>query len=285
MLLHRMLRRHPLITVVDLASVTPNRDAHAVFYRSDLYVIMCKQFEGTLKYGRSYYDFEEGSLMFTAPGQVVLSDPELKVTEGWGLFFHPDLLAGTPLGSSIHDYTFFQYDSNEALHVSEEENAILLDCLAKIQRECSQNIDHLTATLIADNLQLLLNYCMRYYKRQFYTREKTSNDVVKSFEGLLLSYLSGEALRESGIPDVKYFASQLHLSPNYLSDLLSRFTGKTTQEHIHLQLTEKAKVLLAGSDRTVGEIAFLLGFEHLSHFSKFFKNRTGLSPKDYRSVQ
>lgn len=274
--------KHPLITVIDLDEVKPDRPEEEVFYRTAFYTIMCKRFDGVMKYGRSYYDFEEGSLMFTSPNQVISSSPDIQSLEGWGLFFHPDLLDGTELGRKIQDYSFFQYDANEALHISEEEKKTLFDCLDKIKNEYSQNIDKHTKSLIVDNLQLMLNYCNRFYDRQFFTREKVNNDVVQKFELILIDYFSKESLIDLGLPDVKYFASKLNLSPNYLSDLLNKFTGKSTQEHIHLQLVNKAKTMLWGTEKSISEIAYDLGFEHPSHFTKIFKTKTGISPKEYR---
>lgn len=276
--------KHPLISVIDLQQTRPNRPDEEVFYRTSFYIIMCKKIEGTMKYGKSYYDFEEGSLMFTAPGQVISSGPEMEVIEGWGLFFHPDLLSGTELGRKMRAYSFFQYDTDEALHVSDDEKQILQDCLAKIIREYSQNIDRHTKKLIVDNLQLLLNYCNRFYDRQFLTREKANHDVVQKFEKLLIDYLAQETLADVGLPDVGYFASQLHLSSNYLSDLLSKYTGKTTQEHIHLQLVEQAKIKLCDTGQSISEVAYSLGFEYPSHFTKLFKTKTGMSPREYQKL-
>ena len=273
--------KHPLITVVDLTQVQPDRPAAGVFYRTDLYVIMCKRFEGALKYGQAYYDFAEGTLMFTAPQQVISSGPELKVLEGWGLFFHPDLLSGTELGRRIREYSFFNYDANEALHISEAEKQTLFDCLEKIKKEYSQYIDKHTQQLIVDNIQLMLNYCNRFYDRQFITRARVNNDTVQRFEQMLHAYFAGD-LVETGLPAVKYFASKLALSPHYLSDLLNKHTGKTTQEYIHLAFAEKAKQLLWSTQKPISEIAYELGFEHPSHFTKLFKSQTGQSPRAFR---
>lgn len=274
---------HPLVSVIDLAEVDrTGRAADETIYRLGFYTVFYKHFKGAVKYGRSYYDFDEGSLMFTAPGQVMSASAEIPFNEGWGLFFHPDLLNRTTLGRQMDRYSFFHYDANEALHISEEERLVIKDCVYKIKKEYTQNIDKHTQTLLQSNLELLLNYCNRFYDRQFFTRAKVSNDLVQRFERLLKDYFSQETLIEVGLPDVKYFASRLHLSPNYLSDLLNKYTGKTTQEHIHLQLTEKAKMLLWGSEKSISEIAYDLGFEHLSHFTKIFKSKTGKSPTEYR---
>jgi AraC-like DNA-binding protein len=273
--------KHPLVTVIDLTKTNPVRPAGEVFHRVAFYAISCKKFTGEIKYGRSHYDFEEGTLMFTSPGQVIASSPDLRVTEGWGLFFHPDLLHGTTLGRNIRDYSFFDYDTNEALHVSEEEKLILGTTIQTIEREYSQSIDKHTQNLLVSNIQLLLDYCTRFYDRQWLTRTKSSHDIVQQFERLLKDCFDGPLI-ETGLPDVKYFAVRLNLSSHYLSDLLRKHTGKTTQEYIHLRLVEKAKTLLWDTSQSVSGIAYELGFEHPSHFTKLFKAKTGKSPSEYR---
>jgi len=285
--LHRMVQyaspRHPLVSVIDhcdfYKSYRPKAD---VFYRFGFYIISCKKFDGLLKYGKGHYDFNEGSLMFTAPDQVIGPGPDVQVEKGWALFIHPDLIHGTDLGKKIHQYSFFNYEINEALHISEEEKQIIKDCVAKIEKEYAQNIDKHSQGLIVSNIELLLNYCNRFYDRQFYTRAKVNSDVVQQFEKLLKDYFSQNNLIETGLPNVGYFASRLNLSPNYLSDLLGKFTGKTTQEHIHLELIDKAKTMLWGTNQSISEIAYGLGFEHPSHFTKIFKTKTGKSPSEYR---
>ena len=222
--------------------------------------------------------------MFTAPYQVVSPSPDTQIEEGWGLIFHPDLLNNSALGDKINSYSFFHYDVNEALHISEDEKLILSDCVEKIKKEYAQNIDKHTQVLIQNTIELLLNYCDRFYDRQFITRAKVNKDIVQQFEKALKDYFKNESLSELGLPEVKYFASALNLSTNYLSDLLKRYTGKSTQEHIHLQMTEKAKNLLWSSDKPISEIAYQLGFEHPSHFTKIFKMKTGKSPREYRNL-
>ena len=275
--------KHPLISIIDLSKTSPNRPAGGALYRTHLYTIMCKRFDGVMKYGRGTYDFNEGSLMFTAPQQVVAVSPDIHAVEGWGLFFHPDLLSGAELGRQMRAYSFFNYDVNEALHISDDEKQTLLYCLEKIKKEYSQNIDRHTQGLIVDNLRLLLNYCNRFYDRQFLTRAKVNNDIVQQFEQLLHDYFASELI-EAGLPGVKYFASKLNLSSHYLSDLLNKYTGKTTQEFIHLALAEKAKHLLWSTQKPISEIAYELGFEHPSHFTKLFKSQTGQSPREFRKV-
>lgn len=274
--------KHPLITIIDLKAVNnENRPQKGQLYRLGCYSVFYKQLKGALIYGRSRYDYDEGSLIFTAPNQVLAPTTEVQPDEGWGLFFHPDLIAGAELGQKISQYSFFHYDSNEALHPSEEERTIIQNTTDNIHKEYAQNIDKHTEGLLIANLDLLLGYCQRFYDRQFFTRATISKDLVQNFERLLNDYFDHTAI-ETGLPDVKYFATRLHLSPNYLSDLLKKYTGKTTQEHFHLQLVQKAKSLLWGTEKTISEIAYELGFEHPSHFTKIFKSKTGQSPKSFR---
>jgi AraC family transcriptional activator of pobA len=276
--------KHPLVSFLPLDKINreniPEKDTA---FRLGFYAVYLKQLKGSMGYGRSHYDFDQGTLVFTAPGQVVTTKRHLSFDEGWGLFFHPDLLYRTELGKKIHQYSFFHYDANESLHLSWEEKKILRNCAENIQFEYSQNIDRHSQELIVNNIELLLNYCNRFYDRQFFTRAKVNQDLVQQFERQLLDYFSQDSLINAGLPDVKYFASQLNLSPDYLSDLLKRYTGKTTLEHIHLQLVDRAKSLLWGTGKSISEIAFDLGFEHPSHFTKIFKNKVGLAPKEFRS--
>lgn len=275
--------KHPLITVIDLKKVSRSDENFADYlYSLDLYTVVYKKFKGSLKYGRSSYDFQEGTLMFTAPNQVMSPSADTEITEGWFLAFHPDFIYGSTLAKKIQKYSFFQYQSNEALHISEDEKAMLDEVIVRIKKEYSQNIDRHTQDLILNQIEMLLSYCDRFYDRQFFTRSKTGNDVTQRFESLLNDYFNDEQLIEKGIPEVKYFAEKLNLTPNYLSDLLSKYTGKTTIEHIHIQLVDKAKNILLGTTKTVSEIAYDLGFEHPSHFTKIFKSKTGNAPLHFR---
>jgi AraC-like DNA-binding protein len=284
--MHRLMQyappKHPLVSLVDHEHFYELRPRVEAVYRFGFYTISCKRFEGLLRYGRGSYDFDKGSLMFTAPGQVIAAGPDVTVDEGWALFVHPDLFHGTELGKKIHLYSFFNYEVNEALHISEDEQSILKDCTARIQREYSLNIDKHSQGLIVNNIELLLNYCTRFYDRQFFTRAKVSTDTVQQFEKLLKDYFSSDTLIETGLPNVTWFASRLNLSPNYLTDLLQKFTGKTTLEHIHLELIDRARSLLWSTDASISEIAYKLGFEHPSHFTRLFKTKTGKSPSEYR---
>ncbi|MDQ0967776.1 AraC family transcriptional activator of pobA [Flavobacterium sp. W4I14] len=274
---------HPLISVIDLARVDRSNRKPGASYRLDLYSIACKKIEGVFRYGRTSYDFSAGSLMFTAPDQVLTPGAENKV-EGWAIYIHPDFLNATSRGRKLSEYSFFGYDTNECLHISDAEKDVLEDCLRNISKEIGNNLDKHSHNLILTNLELLLSYCSRFYDRQFLTRVKVGNDIVEKFERLLNDYFAQNSLINTGIPDVKYFASHLNLSANYLSDLLSKYTGKSTQEQIHLKLIDKAKHLLWSTESAISEIAYGLGFEHPSHFTKIFKNKVGQSPKEFRNL-
>lgn len=276
--------KHPLISIIRLAQVSREKVQADAMYRLHFYTVFLKTTRGAVKYGKAYYDFDEATLIFIAPGQTIAANPNLEKEEGWGLFFHPDLLNRTELGKNIGHYSFFNYSSSEALHVSEEEREALDNCVRNIEKEYSRNIDKHTQGLMVSHIDLLLNYCNRFYDRQFMTRAKVNNDIVQRFEYLVKTYFTGETLTEKGLPDVKQVAATLNLSPNYLSDVLQKYTGKSTLEHLHLQLVEKAKTLLWSTHKSISEIAYELGFEHPSHFTKLFKTKTGASPKAYRSL-
>jgi len=278
--------RHPLITIIDFSKIS-HYGLNSSRFSSDFYSIMLKnQCQGVLKYGRQYYDFQEGTLVFIGPGQVISIEEEPKSgdSNGWGLFFHPDLLRGSSLSGKMKEYTFFSYDTNEALHLSDQEKQTLSDCISKIEQELSRNIDQHSQTLIVSNIELLLNYCTRYYHRQFITRSGKNRDLLSRFEDVLSAYFDSEVVKTKGLPSVKYCASKLNLSPNYLSDLLKKETGKNAQEHIHYQLIEEAKNRLLLSGHSVSEIAYDLGFEYPQYFSKMFKKKTGMTPAEYRNL-
>lgn len=275
--------RHPLITVVDLAKVERSQRKPDASYRLNLYSIACKKVEGSFKYGRTAFDFGEGTLMFTAPFQVLTPGIENKVT-GWAIYIHPDFLHGSNRGEALTWHSFFGYDVNEGLHISDVEKKILEECVHNIDREISGNLDVHSHKLIITNLDLLLSYCKRFYDRQFVTRAAVGNDIVSSFERHLNDHFSRASLIDTGLPDVKYFAAKLNISANYLSDLLHKYTGKSTQEHIHLKLIDKARHLLWSTEASISEIAYDLGFEHPSHFTKLFKKKTGHAPRDYRKL-
>jgi AraC-like DNA-binding protein len=275
---------HPLVSVFDLSKLKPLQNAriHFGFYCVYLKEVKC----GDLKYGCNYYDYQEGTLVFIAPGQVVgiNNDVENFHPKGWGLFFHPDLIRGTSLGRNINEYTFFSYEMNEALHLSEKERHIIIDCLRKIEYELNQSIDKHSKKLIANNIELLLNYCMRFYDRQFITRSNINKDILTRFEKLLDNYFKSEMTQTIGLPTVKYCADKLHLSPNYFGDLIKKEAGKTALDHIQLKLIEIAKERVLDTSKSISEIAYELGFKHSQHFSRMFKSGTGQTPNEYRSL-
>jgi AraC-like DNA-binding protein len=285
-LLNQGKPRHPLISVVDFSTVDFKNRGSAKFSLG-FYSVMIKNLcPGALRYGRNYYDFQEGSLFFMAPNQVIsIEDPDdTKDVYGWGLFFHPDFIRGTSLNAKMKDYSFFSYSSYEALHLSDLEKAKLSDIVNDINQELDQNIDKHSKTLVVSTIELLLNYANRYYDRQFITRIETNKDIITDFEGLLGHYFESEVLQQQGFPSVKYFAEQLHLSPNYLSDLLKKETGKNGTEHIQYHVIELAKEKLLSTTVSASEIAYDLGFEYPQYFSKMFKKNTGLTPAEYRNL-
>jgi len=278
--------KHPLIGIIDFSKVDfgryPNIKASTGFY-----TIMLKNLcPGALRYGRHYYDFQEGTLFFLGPNQVIsLEDPdETKDVYGWGLVFHPELLRGTSLSGRIREYSFFSYNVYEALHLSEQEKGKLSEIIQDIELELNQNFDKHSKTLIVSTIELLLNYCNRYYDRQFIMRTATNKDIIGDFEGLLDHFFKPDALHNQGFPSVKYFAEQLHLSPNYLSDLLKKETGKNGTEQIQFHVIELAKDRLLSTNVSVSEIAYDLGFEYPQYFSKMFKKKTGMTPVEYRNL-
>lgn len=276
--------KHPLISVLDASKIKANPELVGQKFSADFYLVSLKEHDCGMMYGRNYYDFEEGTLVFTAPNQVVSSTEESVAIkqEGWMLFFHADLIRKTPLGEKIDKYSFFSYDSHEALHLSDQEKKILGECVKNIKTEYNLNIDGHSQSLFVANLELILNYCSRFYDRQFHTRTTKNKDVVSQFESLLKSYFSSDNLSELGQPTVQYFADLTHLSPNYLGDLLKKETGKNVKEHINEVLLNKAKNLLLNSSNTISEVAYELGFNYPHYFSRMFKSHTGFTPQKYR---
>ncbi len=277
--------KHPLVSVLRFDKDRINnieRDKKIIL---NFYSVAIK--EGLINsfgYGRSTYDFNDGTLIFFGPGQSITheSGKVNEIYDGWMLSFHPDLIRKSALAVNINKYNFFSYEANEALHLSEDEKETLNDCVTKIEKEISQNIDKHSQTLIISNIELLLNYCTRFYDRQFYTRTNMNKDIVAKFEKLLSDYYDGGLQFERGVPTVKYCAEQFNHSSNYLSDLLKKETGRNALDHIHFFVIEKAKTTLLNSESTVSEIAYDLGFEYPQSFGKLFKNKTGISPARYR---
>jgi AraC-like DNA-binding protein len=241
---------------------------------------------GSLQYGRKQIDFQEGSLFFSFPDQVgELQNPVFEeCSYSWGLFFHSDLIYGTSLATKIEKYNFFNYSTNEALHLSEDEKRSLTEIIKTIQTELNLPIDKHTKNVFVSSIELLLNHCNRYYDRQFITRESQNNSVIETIISFLSAYFKSSDLEVKGLPTALQCAEQVNLSPNYLSDLLRKETGKTTQEHIHNYVLEIAKDRLLGSDKSVKEIAHSLGFEYSHYFSSLFKKKVGLSPTEFRNL-
>lgn len=255
-------------------------------YSFNFYAVYLKDDEsGVIKYGRNYYDYQSGTMLFFAPRQMVCEEGGNAPNRGWVLFFHQDLLHGTPLGRNLGNYTFFQYAVNEALHLSDEERSIITGCFRNLLMELRHAMDDNSKTLIISNLELLLNYSKRFYERQFITRSQANPDFLSRFERILESYFNTGQLLQQGIPNVKYLADRMNLSANYLSDMLRKHTGKSASEHIQLKLIDTAKErLLYHSEKTVNEIAYELGFEYPQYFCRLFKKRVGMTPNEYRAT-
>lgn len=274
---------HPLVSVVDFSTLETIRHARKNF---GFYCIFFKELEcGTLMYGRSKYDYQEGTLVFVAPGQVagIDDDGETLNPKGWALMFHPDLLYGTPLARCIKDYSFFSYESNEALHMSERERHIILNCLREIKEELEHAIDKHSKQIVAANIEVLLNHCVRFYDRQFVTREIPNRNLLGRFEEMIHGYFNSDKPQTIGLPSVQYCADQLHLSANYFGDLIKKETGKSAQEYIQLAVIGHAKELLAEGQKSVSEIAYELGFKYPHHMSRLFKKVVGITPNEYRT--
>lgn len=275
--------RHPLVSVVNLeeAATWPMRAR----FNYGVYALFLKNVKcGNIKYGRQYYDYQDGTIVCFAPGQVadleMLRDVQ---PSAHGLLFHPDLIRGTALGQEIRNYSFFSYESNEALHLSEEERQTVMDCLHKIGEELQHAIDKHSRRLICANIGLLLDYCMRFYERQFETRSAVNKDIIVRFEQLLNGYFDSDAPQQQGLPSVKYFADKVFLSANYFGDMIRRETGKTASEYIQTRVIDRAKEALLSSNKSTSQIAYDLGFQYPQHLSRMFKRVTGCTPVEFRT--
>jgi AraC family transcriptional activator of pobA len=275
--------KHPLVSVFRIED-TAIQDSSPQHYSFCYYSIAIKKnFDGKVKYGQGYYDFNSGTMSFVSPNQLLRHDPgDPLPAEGIILFFHPDFLIGYPLAKTIKDYGFFSYTLSEALHLSEQEEMVIENILKNIETEYQSNIDGFSQDVIIAQIELLLQYCNRFYNRQFITRKPANHEILIRLETILHDYFNGEKLLVSGLPTVLKIAEQLNVSSNYLSDMLRTITGQTTQQHIHNKLIEKAKEYLSTTRLTVSEIAYQLGFEHPQSLNKLFKNKTNLSPLEYR---
>ena len=273
---------HPLVSVVNLSEATRFPTHFTMNY--GVYALFLKNVKcGDIRYGRQIYDYQEGTVTSFAPGQVVEVDmPQGVRPNAHGLLFHPDLVKGTSLGQDIKHYSFFSYASAEALHLSEEEKSIFTDCLEKIRMELQHPIDKHSKRLISRNIELLLDYCMRFYERQFITRNQANKDIVVKFEQLLDEYFQNQVAMTEGLPSVKYFADKACLSPNYFGDLIKKETGKTAQEYIQCRIIELAKERILEGVQTVSQVAYELGFQYPQHFSRLFKKHVGCTPNEYK---
>ena len=275
---------NPLVSVIDLNKATSSVDL--IRFNYGIYALYLKLEKACdIKYGRQTYDYQEGTIVCFAPGQTAETNPTTDKVQvnAHGILFHPDLLRGTSLGKNIKKYTFFSYEVNEALHLSEEERSIVMDCLKIIRMELEHGVDKHSKTLLVNHIELLLNYCMRFYERQFITRGKTNRDVLTRFENLLDEYFESTLAEQDGLPTVKYFADKLCLSSNYFGDLFKKETGKSPQEYIQEKVIELAKERISGTADTVSQIAYSLGFQYPQHFCRLFKKRVGYTPSEYRA--
>ncbi|UFH57231.1 AraC family transcriptional regulator [Spirosoma sp. KNUC1025] len=275
---------HPLVSVVDLSKANPRQGSRMYF---GFYTVFLKDVKcGDLVYGRHTYDYQEGTLVFMAPGQVagMNSNGETYQPKGYALVFHPDLIHGTALGRHIQDYSFFGYQFYEALHLSNRERQIVLDCFSKIEYELEHAIDKHSKRLIVSTIELFLGYCTRFYDRQFITRETAHKSVLERFETLLNDYFQTDKPQTLGLPSVTYCAGELNLSANYFGDLIKKKTGKTAQEYIQAKLIDLAKERIFDQSKSVSQVAYDLGFKYPQHFIRLFKQRVGQSPNEYRTL-
>ena len=277
--------QHPLISVVDCDKMPPIRHGRRLY---NLYAVLLKDTDcGAMSYGRSIYDYEKGTVLFAAPGQMMGADDDGKLHQpaGWALVFHPELLRGTPLAGLIKEYSYFSYNANEALHLSEHERSVLTECMVNIQTELQYPIDKHSRSLIVDNVKLLLDYCLRFYDRQFITRENSNKDILTRFENIVDDYFSSGASEENGMLSVQYCADKLCISAGYLGDLLRKETGMSALKHIQNKMLEIAKERVFSTSKTISEIAYELGFPYPQHFSRWFRNITGCTPNEYRKTK
>lgn len=273
---------HPLVSVTDLSELKAIPHGRKEF---GFYCVFFKELDcGTILYGRSRYDYQAGTMLFISPGQVVGVEDggETLNPKGWVLMFHPDLLYGTPLARLMKDYSFFSYSSDEALHMSEREKQIILNCFREIREEVEHPVDKHTKQIVASNIETMLNHCVRFYERQFITREISNHSIIDRFQKLLHEYLNSELPKTNGLPTVQYCADKVCLSPNYFGDLIKKETGKTASEHIQLAVMAKVKEQLTETDKTISEIAYDLGFNYPHHLSRSFKKITGVTPGEFR---
>ncbi|MBX2952252.1 MAG: helix-turn-helix transcriptional regulator [Leadbetterella sp.] len=274
---------HPLAGVVYLDKAAPRRNRRL---RYEFYTIFLKKIHcGDLRYGLGNYDYEEGTLIFLAPGQVIgQNTDDYYQPEGIALVFHPDLLLGTSLGKNMGNYHFFSYAVNEALHLAEQERKIILECIAKIENELHHAIDKHSKQLIVNTIELFLNYCTRFYDRQFITRDTINKGVLEKFEDLMNDYFLSDKPVNIGLPTVAWCAGELNLSANYFGDLIKKETGVSAQEYIQSKVINTAKSRIFDGHKSISEIAYDLGFKYPAHFTRLFKQKTGVTPNEYRNL-
>ena len=286
--LHRLLAlskpAHPLVSVINLDEITCYLDPNQQRVIYNFYSICIKKnFKGKMKYGQNSYDFDEGVLTFFSPGQVISTEvSDNGSPSGWWLVIHPDFIRNYPLAKNISEYGYFSYAVNEALHLSEKEEAMIIAIMKNIDHEYRSVIDGFSQDVIISHIDLLLTYANRFYNRQFITRKHANNELLINLEALLSDYFTSSKAQELGLPTVQYVSEALHISPDYLSDMLRTLTGQNTQQHIHNKLLEKAKESLTTTSLSVSEIAYQLGFEYPQSFSKLFKSKTNVSPLEFR---
>lgn len=274
---------HPLVSLVNYADIKlPDEDVPKLLLLNFFKVSFKFNFTGKIRYGQGYYDFNEGGLCFYSPNQIIASAEEGTDYSGYTLLIHPDFIRNYPLNSKIKAYGFFSYSANEGLFLSDKERHILTTVFENIQSELNTSIDEFSQDVMVSQIEVLLNYSNRFYKRQFITRKAVNSDLLIQMEQHLDEYFNSEKSLQLGIPTVDYLANQLHLSPRYLSDMLRSLTGKNAQQHIHERLIDKAKEYLSTSNLSISEIAFQLGFEHSQSFNKLFKKKTNQTPKNYK---
>ena len=276
--------QHPLVGLINGSTTQVAQDRLPQYHVLGFYKIAYKpRLGGKLKYGQSYYDFDEGGLLCASPGQVIGSnDNDASACSEYTLLIHPDFLLGYPLAKTIKQYGFFSYATNETLHLSDDEKATIIGIFNMIEHELNSRIDDFSQNVVIAQIELLLNYANRFYKRQFITRKAVNSDLLQKLEDLLTDYFSDEKSVSQGIPTVHFLAENLNVSPSYLSDMLRSLTGQSAQQHIHDKLISTAKEKLSTTDLSVSEIAYTLGFEHSQSFSKLFKSKTNLTPVAFR---
>lgn len=274
---------HPLVSVVEADNLHP---LHHSRKNIGFYVIYLKDIKcaDLIKYGRKHYDFQEETLVCVGPGQVIGNEDtgEAFQPKGWWLFFHPDLLRGTPLGRNMKEYSFFSYETDEALHLSKQEREIVIDCMKKIQLEIQNGADKHSNMIITSGLELLLNYCTRFYDRQFITRKKVNKDILERFEKIVDDYFYSDEPQRLGTLSVKYCSDKLCLSANYFGDLIKKETGKSALEYIQNKTMQIAKERISNTNKNINEIAYEMGFQHPQYFSRTFKKLIGCTPNEYR---